>query len=440
MKYHFTPPQGWMNDPNGTIYVNDIYHLFYQYYPYDTVWGPMHWGHAVTKDLVHWTHKNIALKPDELGYIFSGSCIYDEDKLVVMYTSHNPNTQEQQQCIAYSLDSESFVPYEHNPVISNKVGDVDYKVDFRDPKIFKNDILGGYSVALAVGRRIEFYHTDNLLDWEKTGEFDPAENGFDGICECPDCFRLKVEGREDYRWILSLSSILDEDKVGLPLSERGYSNPRVMQYFVGEFDGRTFVDTERYEEPLVLDYGTDNYAMVSFAGLEDVVMIGWGEHWDYAAELPEMTDRGDTASGHRGKMTLARKAGLVYTDRGYRLAFDFVDATSSSGDMKFRGADRINLDAGVEISRYIIQPEDKLELTNSFGSVYSIALSGDSIIVDRTAAVAETVSSFLKKDSYNVFRAKRYTEGSCEILVVEDEGYVELLADGGLIPFSFITL
>ena len=128
--FHFTPPKGWMNDPNGMVYMDGEYHLFYQHYPDDIVWGPMHWGHAISRDLLHWEHKKIALCPDELGYIFSGSCIYDKENcsglgtketppLLAFFTHHDPKSGRQQQSIAYSLDKEHFIKYEGNPVIAN---------------------------------------------------------------------------------------------------------------------------------------------------------------------------------------------------------------------------------------------------------------------------------------------------------------------------------
>ena len=129
-QYHFTPKKGWINDPNGMVYIDGEYHLFYQHYPDDIVWGPMHWGHAVSNDLLQWEHKDIALYPDELGYIFSGSCIYDKENvsglgtkdnppLIAFFTHHDPENGRQQQSIAYSLDKEHFIKYEGNPIITN---------------------------------------------------------------------------------------------------------------------------------------------------------------------------------------------------------------------------------------------------------------------------------------------------------------------------------
>ena len=160
---HFTAPKGWINDPNGLLYENGKYHLFYQYYPHDTQWGPMHWGHAISEDLLHWDDLPIALAPDKLGHIFSGSAIYDKNNtsgllrfgsppIVAMFTHSG---QVQQQSIAYSTDGINFIKYKNNPVITNPGIE-----DFRDPKIFYNPIRKCWSVVIAAGDHVEFYASD----------------------------------------------------------------------------------------------------------------------------------------------------------------------------------------------------------------------------------------------------------------------------------------
>ncbi|MGB5363459.1 MAG: glycoside hydrolase family 32 protein, partial [Aureibaculum sp.] len=149
-QFHFTPEEKWMNDPNGLVYHQGVYHLFYQYYPDDIVWGPMHWGHAISEDMISWEHKPIALYPDELGYIFSGSAVVDINNtsglgtlenppLVAIFTYHLIEGEKagkmdfQTQGIAYSLDNgDTWTKYEGNPVIPNNTG----IKDFRDPKVY----------------------------------------------------------------------------------------------------------------------------------------------------------------------------------------------------------------------------------------------------------------------------------------------------------------
>lgn len=419
--FHFAPPKGWINDPNGMVYVDGVYHLFYQYYPEDIIWGPMHWGHAVSTDLVKWEHKPIALKPDALGYAFSGSAVYDRDNvsglgttdappLILMYTSHNPDTAEQQQCITYSLDMEEFITYENNPVIANHVGDPNYQKEFRDPKIFVNDKIGGYSMALAVDTVVEFYHSQNLLDWRKTGEFHPGDHGFSGMCECPDCFPLETE--DGVKWVLLLSMLQKEEDIGKSMENGQYYNPRVMQYFVGEFDGDTFLETQEMHHPLVLDYGFDNYAMVSFGQCERHFLMGWGEHWDYADKVP--------ADDFRGKMTIAREPKLLKTKDGYRLAQLPVGADLHSVECQ-------------------LKPNEKIRFSNQKGQYIDIVVDEHTLTVDRSHCVDLSISPCFQKKEYCVTKAKRYTKGACNLCVLRDGDFFEVFAENGLLVFSIMT-
>ena len=425
--YHFTPPKGWMNDPNGLVYINGVYHLFYQHYPNDIVWGPMHWGHAVSKDLIQWEHKPIAIFPTEEEYIFSGSCVYDAENvsglgtrecppLVAFYTAHNPITGEEEQSVAYSMDFEIFTKYEGNPVIANRKfieesitkENPQYKKDFRDPKVFINTVRGGFSMVVAAGHGLEFYHSENLLSWEKTGEFAPKD-GFSEICECPDCFPVETE--EGIKWILTLSL-----------------TSHVMPYFVGNFDGDTFIEdiaeTEEAVEqgiendrkqPLLLDYASDNYAMVSFAGSLEMLLLGWGECWDYVSRTP--------AENYRGKMTMARKVLLVKTGAGWRLRFAPAGLTGIAEQDCWHGT----LKPG-EQKEFVISAEKKLV----------ISVTESEIVVERSMAGDFSFSEFLQTKAVR-FMAKRVQTGDCNITVIQDNGYFEIFADDGLVPFSVMT-
>lgn len=416
-RYHFTPGKGWMNDPNGAILIGDTYHLFYQYYPDDIVWGPMHWGHAVSRDLISWERKEIAIFPDELGYIFSGSCVLDEENvsgfgaegqkpLIAIYTSHNPETGEQQQGIAYSLDYEHFTVFEGNPVISNVRESDGYKVDFRDPKVFKNPALGGFSMVLSGGRTLVFYHTYNFKEWTYTGSFDPSIAGFGGICECPDCIFMKTEAGE--KWVLTLSSILDDEYVGKPLSEHGYVISRVMQYFVGEFDGKTFINSEPSDEPLILDHGPDNYAMVTFYGTGEPIAIGWGENWEYAQNTP--------ADKFRGKMTIPRKFSLVKTVKGYRLCQKSINEQLCDEYVLYDG-NEISYDNG------------KLKLKFEAGK----------LTLDRSLSVDKSIHKCFEDNNYKSFSVYSADTAKCTIRVIKDEGFYEIFADEGLISMCIMT-
>lgn len=407
--YHFTPPKGWMNDPNGLVYIDGVYHLFYQHYPHDIVWGPMHWGHATSTDLLHWEHQPIAIYPTEEEYIFSGSCVYDRDNvsglgtkeqppLLAVYTGHNPVTGEEQQCVAYSTDFVNFTKYEGNPVIKNSKEDAAFKKDFRDPKVFPNPVKGGFSMVLAAGHQLEFYHSFNLLSWQKTGTFAPKD-GFTEICECPDCFPLETE--EGTKWILNLSL-----------------TSHVMPYYVGKFDGNTFVEEygENFEdiaETPLIDYGMDNYAMVSFAESPEPLLLGWGESWDYVSQTP--------AKEYRGKMTMARQASLIKTEQGWRLKFAPVGEVAED--------DRLQI---------ALRPGEGFSLeTPSRGNIL-LSVTESEIIVDRSNAGDMRFSTWLTEHGLRHL-AKRILSGECSITVVKDNGYFEIFADDGFLVFSVMT-
>lgn len=421
---HFTPKKGWINDPNGAIKIDDTYHLFYQHYPDDTVWGPMHWGHATTKDLIHWNHEEIAIKPDHLGYIFSGSTALDTENvsgfsdgthapLIAMYTSHHPETNVEQQSISYSLDHIHFIPYEGNPVIENHMDSKDFKKDFRDPKIFKNEIKGGFSVVLAAGPKVEFYHTTDFKHFEKTGEFDPSLSGFAGTCECPDVIHLKRNEKDCY--LLTISMILPEDKMGLPLKEKGFPFPNVMQYFLGTFDGNTFIETEKSKLPRILDYGPDNYAEVSFFGTKEPLLIGWGENWNYVNDAP--------GKEYRGKMTYARTVDLLDVNGETTLTFQpFEDGTNV-----------------IQPRTFTVPVNESLVFQKDEGTSLEVKVSKNEITIERTLPHGSKLTEVFKEERYRIFHVKRFYKGDCDITVTEDHGYFELFMDHGTLPFSIMV-
>ena len=239
--FHFTPKKGWMNDPNGMFYYNGYYHLFYQYYPDSNVWGPMHWGHAISTDLITWTEKPIALYPDEKGYIFSGSAVVDvkntsgfgsleNPPMVAMFTYHDMKkekageTNYQSQGIAYSLNEGlTWTKYEANPVI--KTPNIK---DFRDPKMTWDAIHQQWIMVLAAGYKTMFYSSKNLKEWELLSDFGKDIGAHGGVWECPDFFPILVEGTDDYKWVMLLS-----------INPGGPNGGSATQYFVGDFDGKT---------------------------------------------------------------------------------------------------------------------------------------------------------------------------------------------------------
>ena len=442
-QYHFTPKKGWINDPNGMVYIDGEYHLFYQHYPDDIVWGPMHWGHAVSRDLLQWDHKEIALYPDELGYIFSGSCIYDKENasglgtkenppLIAFFTHHDPENGKQQQSIAYSLDKEHFIKYEGNPIIPNVE-----KKDFRDPKVFENPIKGGYTMAVAAGPDVEFYHSMNLLDWKYSGSFTAGMHGYGGICECPDCFPLNTQ--DGTKWVLLISMCLGEEDVNKAMEEGRYASAHMMQYYIGEFDGDTFIDTLCENEPLLFDFGPDNYAAVTFAGHSNRILMGWGENWNYVTKTP--------ADEYRGKMSCARRLSLVDTMKGYRLCCTPIvteeirtQYPALSKEVQYSSKNKGTIT--VEQASFFLQMDYgiEFELTFALEGEKKLVIFGTEkeITVDRSSCgvYAATREKELKKYNYDVLVAPRFSKESGHMDIVYDNGYFEIFAENGLAVFS----
>jgi len=296
--YHFTPAAHWMNDPNGMVYYQGTYHLFFQYYPGGMTWGPMHWGHATSPDMLSWKEQPIALYPDSLGYIFSGSAVVDanntagfgKDALVAIFTHHDPKGEKagtdkfQNQSLAYSLDAgKTWKKYAQNPVLKNPG-----IKDFRDPKVSWNEATKKWVMTLATLDRITFYSSPNLKDWTKESEFGQKLGAHGGVWECPDLFPLTLNGKT--HWVLIVN-----------LNPGGPNGGSATQYFVGKFDGHTF--TPLNEKTKWADYGPDEYAGVTFANTGNRrLFLGWMSNWEYANQVP--------TSPWRSAMTIPRELGL----------------------------------------------------------------------------------------------------------------------------------
>ncbi len=292
--FHFTPPYGWTNDPNGMVWFNNEWHLFYQFNPYGTKWGNMTWGHAVSKDLCNWEDLEPAIYPDDLGTIFSGSCVIDKyntagfgkDAMVAIYTSAG---KLQTQCIAYSNDQgRTFKKYESNPVLTSNVK------DFRDPKVFWDHQIDKWVMVLAVGHNIEFYSSLNLKEWKFESRFGESYGAHGGIWECPDLVKLPVEGvKNEYKWVLIVN-----------LNPGAICGGSGTQYFIGDFDGRSFTPLYSKEKTKWMDYGKDHYATVTWSNSPDnrCIALAWMNNWEYGNELP--------TENFRGYMSLPRELTL----------------------------------------------------------------------------------------------------------------------------------
>ncbi len=318
---HYAPPANWMNDPNGLVFHNGRYHLFFQYNPEGHDHANMSWGHASSPDLVRWEDHPVAIAFDADEDIFSGSVVADEEgtagfgkgALLAFYTSHSKRAAHQAQSIAYSIDDgETWAKYEGNPVLDRGSS------DFRDPKVVRYTGPGGpYWVLVAVeaiDQQVLFYRSDDLLTWTFLSAFGP-EAAAGGIWECPDLFPLRVGDGDDVAWVLLVST-----------HPGGPAGGSATQYFVGDFDGVTFTphvhrppigaDDEGMRSLPWLDHGHDCYAGVTFSGLgiDDRILIAWMSNWLYAAELPV-----DPAAPQRGAMTMARRLSLVDDEGTLRL-------------------------------------------------------------------------------------------------------------------------
>ena len=354
--FHFTPKNNWMNDPNGMFFLNGTYHLYFQYYPEDNVWGPMHWGHATSKDMVTWEEQEIALYPDEKGYIFSGSAVVDKNNtsgfgedgktpIVAIFTYHDPVAAEnkendyQSQAIAYSLDEGmTWTKYEGNPVLPNPG-----MIDFRDPKVTWDDIHKQWLMALATTEKTLFYSSQNLKDWKKLSEFGEGTGAHDGVWECPDFFPIKVEGSDETKWVLIQS-----------LNPGGYNGGSGTQYFVGDFDGKTFTpekNMEALEEKhnYWIDFGRDNYAGVTWANVPDEdgrkLFLGWMSNWLYAQEVPTET--------WRSAMTVARQLKLIKENDRYLVTSKPVDELK-----KYRRADHQKEQLNISGNSVVLKAND----------------------------------------------------------------------------------
>ncbi len=337
---HFTPPKAWMNDPNGMVYHKGVYHLFYQHNPDSSVWGPMHWGHATSKDLIEWRHEPIALFPDSLGTIFSGSAVVDsnntagfaqpgETALVAVFTQHNTDgekagrTDFQTQSLAYSIDDgKTWIKYDQNPVIKNPG-----IKDFRDPKVIWYAPKKKWIMSLAAQNKILFYSSKDLKNWIAESSFGEDVGAHGGVWECPDLFPMQYEGKTIWALIVNLNP-------GAPNKGSG------TQYFLGEFDGKSFKSFT--DQTLWLDYGPDNYAGVTWSNTGDQkILIGWMSNWMYANQVPTTL--------WRSAMTIPRELKLMKLGEEWRLTSLPVSSLHASGKNRFQ-KNEVNAIEKVKIS------------------------------------------------------------------------------------------
>ncbi|MBB4078757.1 fructan beta-fructosidase [Lewinella aquimaris] len=458
---HFSPPTQWMNDPNGMVYLDGEYHLFYQHYPDSNVWGPMHWGHAVSEDLVHWENLPIALYPDSLGWIFSGSAVVDhgntsglgedgKDPLIAIFTYHNDKLEKegrndfQYQGIAYSNDrGRSWTKYAGNPVVPN----TQPIRDFRDPKVIWDEERSRWLMVFAAQDHVMLWSSDNLIDWEHLSDFGTEIGAHGGVWECPDFFPIQVEGSEATKWVLLLS-----------INPGGPNGGSATQYFVGEFDGTDFTLDPDFAEDLQnteaiwLDYGRDNYAGVTWSDVPEAdgrrIFIGWMSNWDYARDVPTTV--------WRSAMTVPRKLELHRVPEGLRVFSNpvreltelrTVENTLRAGTFSESVALETIIDSGSDpisgaghdayelILEFELVGDDQLpfgvELANGQGETYRVGYdpARKEFFSDRTKSGK---NDFSEKFAAEITRAPRLGDAkTLRMHLIFDRASAELFADGG---------
>lgn len=427
---HFTPQKGWMNDPNGMVYYNGTYHLFFQHNPDATVWGPMHWGHATSRDLIHWEEQPIALYPDALGTIFSGSAVIDKNNtagfganaMVAIYTNHNHAVQKggfdtyETQGIAYSLDEgKTWTKYKGNPVLPNP-----NIRDFRDPKVFWLASQQKWIMTLATLDHITFYSSPNLKEWKEESKFGKNIGAHGGVWECPDLIPFEIDGKQI--WVLIVN-----------LNPGGPNGGSATQYFVGDFDGTVFKPYDT--QTRWLDYGPDEYAGVTWSNTgERKIFIGWMSNWKYANVVP--------TAPWRSAMTIARELSVSKLDGRYLVASypvkelnDFLSQRLSLKNKKITNYELSKKSdlSGASVLTLTINDVKQFEIILSNEKKERVVIGYDpaaqSFYIDR----AQSGMVSFNKQFINKHTAPRLVDRKdMDLTLVIDRTSVELFADGGL--------
>ena len=432
---HFSPAKNWMNDPNGLVYYKGVYHLFFQHHPYSNVWGPMHWGHAISKDMIHWKREPIALYPDSIGMIFSGSAVVDKNNtsgfgkngkipLVAIFTQHNAKGEKegrndfQNQSLAYSLDNGmTWTKYAGNPVLKNPG-----ITDFRDPKVMWYQPEQKWIMTLATKDDISFYSSPDLKNWEKESEFGKEIGAHGGVWECPDLFQLN--DNDSKVWVLIVN-----------LNPGGPNGGSATQYFIGDFDGHNFSPFDK--DTRWLDYGPDEYAGVTWSNTgERKIFLGWMSNWLYANKVP--TER------WRNAMTIPRELKLKHVGNKIFVASEPVKELSAI-QSKPTVTKNISVSKKLNISGLTgnVKLPCRLNFTIDVLKNFSVVLSNEAgekltigfdkkenrYFIDRT----KSGNTNFQKDFAAVHTAPRLSnDGKMNISLIIDVSSVELFADDGL--------
>lgn len=434
---HFSPQKNWTNDPNGLIYINGYYHLFFQHNPKGNEWGNMSWGHAKSKDLLHWEELPVAI-PHGKECIFSGCVVLDKDHvsglgdpnkplLIAIYTADYPNTLQEQHLAFSNNEGVTWTKYDQNPVLSIQLK------DFRDPNIIWHEPSHQYvmSVVKPWEFTVQFYGSKDLLHWNYLSEFG-HQGDVDMIWECPSLMELPVEGSKDTKWVFAVSS------------QGPYKKAVGMQYFVGDFDGKTFTNDAPKEQVNYVDYGRDFYAAIPFYNTvnKEAYWLGWMLSWSYAKEQPTFP--------YKGQMSLARTLSLVRTSQGLRLKQVLKpDLTKLKPDYEahnlvLKGSKDLSGMKFLQNKTYVI--ELKVDATNA--KQWGIELGDGAkdnpeltrIGFDEKSRdwfIDRRLSGQIPAPGFDMIQSAPFTPGGDKVLqLVVDRSTLELLAQDGTVAIS----
>lgn len=460
--YHHTPAYGWMNDANGLVYKDGEYHLYFQYNPYGSKWGNMHWGHSVSKDLVHWTHEQPAIARDTMGHIFSGSCVVDhnntagfgKDAIIAFYTSHKGlpgNHQRQQQCIAYSLDNgRTYTKYEGNPVVTP----FDGLENFRDPKVFWYAPQNKWVMIVSADKNMRFYESKDLKKWSYMSEwgagYGPQPNQF----ECPDFFEMAVDGNAQHKkWVMIVNI-----NPGFVYGGSG------TMYFVGQFDGHKFTCDTAPNDVKWLDWGKDHYATVTYSNTPGrIIAMPWMSNWQYANLTPTQQFRSQNALPRELKLYTADKGELLVSAAPVKETKALRNKATDLGSFEGEKQAKIDNEGAFELD-FDLQAgtADKcgVEIANAKGEKVSIYydVKAQRFVMDRAeSGITEFGNKVEPHQLDNTQSLKRYKEVTVNyhnafalgtwapvpvkadthhVQIFVDKSSVELFVDGGRIAMT----
>ncbi len=426
-QFHFSPARNWTNDPNGLVYFEGEYHLFFQFNPFGDRWGHMSWGHAVSPDLVRWRELPVAL-PEENGImIFTGSTVVDQHNtsgfctggkpcLVAIYTGHTPERASrpalQTQNLAFSNDrGRTWTKYARNPVLDLHMS------DFRDPKVIWSEAGKRWVMAVSLPNDhwVRFFGSADLKHWQPLSDFGPA-GATGGQWECPELFELPIgDNPSQSRWVL---------KVGL--NPGGLQGGSGEQYFIGQFDGTRFVNDNPPTLTLWTDYGKDCYCALTFNNLprtQSPVMIGWMNNWQYAGKVP--------TSPWRGQMTIPRKLALRTTPDGLRLVQQPIDSLEQLRHSN-QDSDTFELEATVPLGD---AKEVGWKLLAAGGAFTLIGFdrARQQLFVDRTHSGD---ASFSKDFPARTTAPLRLDGSQLRLRILVDRNSIEVFAEGGRVAIT----